>query len=88
MADFNVDITPPGNLEDQPANPEMVHGGFRANRHQAVYEQLADERGMGREILRGNYEADGDEKNGISTIMGAVNVGGKRDNTKVSPWSK
>lgn len=88
MADINVDIQPVGGLEQEPTNPEMVHGGFRANRHQAVYENLADERGMGREALRGNYEADGDESHGVATIMGAVTPGGKRENTKVSPWSK
>lgn len=88
MADIDVDINPTGGLEDQPANPEMVHGGFRANRHQAVYEQLADERGMGREQLRGNYEADAAATENVSDIMGAVTPGGKRENIKVSPWSK
>lgn len=84
-----VPVSGPGNLERQPVIPELVHGGFRSNVHHQGIENMADERGMGRDILRqttGGYP-DGLLEEGVGDIMGAVSPKGTSD-YKTSPWAK
>lgn len=79
-----------GNLPQAPKTGEMVHGGFRSNRHHQGIEEMADDRHMGRELLTQTGDLYPDEllTQGHKEMMGSVTPGGTRENSKVSPWSK
>ena len=68
----------------------LTHGGFRSNTHHQAVENLADESGMGREVLRqesGGYPDDLLTA-GNDTIMKATPVRGSKENYVVSKWGK
>lgn len=78
-----------GGKPQRPVIPTQTHGGFRSNIHHEAMEQLADERGMGREYLRqadGGYPEDLMSQ-GNSDVMGAVSPKGTED-YHTSKWSK
>ena len=81
-------ITGPGGLDEAKAPTELVHGGFRNNRHHQAIEDMADETGMGRDILRSSEKLPGLESEGHSAMIASQPSKGKRDNIKTSPWSK
>ena len=81
-------ITGTGGLADSPAPTEMVHGGFRSNRHHEAIEEMADETGMGRDILRSSERLPGLESDGHARMMRSQPSNGSADNIKTSPWSK
>jgi len=81
-------ITGAGGLDDAKSPTELVHGGFRSNRHHQAIEDMADETGMGRDILRSNEKAPGLESDGYREMMNNQPAGGKSDNLKTSKWSK
>lgn len=81
-----IPIAPPGNLPQTPIKGEAVHGGFRSNRHYDAIEELADERGMGRELLRqtsGDLQPPSIMTQGHDEMMNSVTPQGK-ENYKVS----
>ena len=83
-------VGPPGGKKKNPKVGELVHGGFRNNRHHEGIEELADERDMGRETLRqteGGYP-EGMMDEGNSEMMNAWGAGGEKENVKVSKWAK
>lgn len=79
-----------GNLKQEPKVGEMVHGGFRSNRHHQGIEEMADDRSMGRELLTQTEDLYPDEllTQGYKEMLGSVEPGGTRENSKVSPWSR
>jgi hypothetical protein len=85
-----VPVGPPGGLDRQPKVPELVHGGFRNNVHHQGIEQMADERGMGREFLRQTEGGYPDEilNDGVDVIMKATPVRGSKEDYKTSKWAK
>lgn len=77
---------------DLPENPqigEQVHGGFRDNRHHQGIEDLADERHMGRDILRQTGNAYPEElmDQGNDEMMNAWGARGSKENYRNSPWA-
>ena len=92
MAERNstVGIGAPGRQPGRPRVQPLVHGGFRRNRHHEGIEVLADERGMGRDILRqtsGGYPANKMEE-GHARMGGQQPASRSGDMaTKNSPWS-
>jgi len=90
MAKQDVVIGPTGGLARAPKIPEMTHGGFRSNRHHEAIEELADERDMGRNVLRQTEGAYPESlmQEGNSEMMKAWGAGGVKENLKVSKWAK
>lgn len=86
-----VTIGPPGKRPGRPRVQGLVHGGFRRNRHHEGIEGLADDRGMGRDILRqssGGYpDAKLDEGHARMVRQQPASRPGDMA-TKDSPWSK
>lgn len=89
MSDTPV-ISGTGGLNRDPKVGELTHGGFRSNRHHQGIEELADDRDMGREILRETGDVYPEEllTQGHREMMNSVEPGGERENSKVSPWSR
>ena len=81
-------ITGTGGLAAEPTPTELVHGGFRSNRHHQAIEDMADERGMGRDILRSDEKAPGLESTGYREMLRNQPAGGKDTPMKTSKWSK
>jgi len=81
-------ITGTGGLDDDTAPTDMAHGGFRSNRHHQAIEDMADERGMNRDLLRSSEKLPGLESEGYQAMLTSQPSHGKRDNLKTSPWSK
>jgi hypothetical protein len=88
FTDGRIPVTTPGNLPASPTQGEAVHGGFRSNRHYDAIEQLADERGMGRELLRQTEDLYPDAMltEGVEAGMNSVTPAGTSD-YKTSKWS-
>ena len=89
MSNNDVPIGPTGGQAENPKVGELTHGGFRRNIHHQGIENLADERHMGRDVLRQTTGGYPDEllTEGVDTIMGATPVRGSKESYKVSKWS-
>lgn len=86
----NKEFGPNKPLPENPKIGELVHGGFRDNRHHQAMEDLADERHMGRDILRQTSGGYPDEKlsEGNEEMMNAWGARGSKEAYRTSKWAK
>lgn len=79
-----------GDAQELPENPvqqELTHGGFRRSPYHQWMEDNADERHMGRELLRQTTPLDMAEQEGVSEIMSAASPEGS-ESYRTSKWGK